>query len=80
MLHYYLHTRDEPLSWADVEALPFYLFGSGVLIALAYVWMHLRTETEASLFKGALIFGILGLRYILAEREPDRERGAGTPA
>lgn len=78
MLHYYLETRDEPLGWTDVEALPFYLFGAGTLIALAYVWMHLETETETALFKAAMIFGIVGLRYMLTSREPNDSRSAET--
>jgi hypothetical protein len=78
VLHYYLDTREEPLGWTDVEALPFYLFGAGVVVALVYVWMHLETETETALFKVAMIFGILGLRYMLGGREPNAARSAET--
>mgnify|MGYP004500576369 CR=1 FL=1 len=71
MLHYYLATRDEPLSWADVEALPFYIFAAIIVAGLVRVWLGIDSELESALFKSVLILMMLGLRYLLFDYEQE---------
>jgi lysozyme family protein len=53
----------EPLSWKDIEALPYYVFGALALVGTVYALSDAGPVLQTTLAKAVLIFGMIGLRY-----------------
>lgn len=69
MLDYALVADAEPLSWRDIEALPFYVFGALAVAGSAYALADAGPVLQATMAKAILIFGMIGLRQAWIGRE-----------
>lgn len=65
----------EPLSWRDVEALPYYAAAALTLAGFLQLLSGLGPELQDMTVKAALVTGILVARHALLGRELTR-RGA----
>lgn len=53
----------EPLTWRDIEALPYYVFGALAVAGTIYVLADAGPILQTTLAKAILILGMIGLRH-----------------
>jgi hypothetical protein len=63
MLERALVSDAEPLSWRDIEALPYYAFGILAVIGTFYALADVGPVLQSTTAKAILILGMVGLRH-----------------
>ncbi|UAK26182.1 hypothetical protein [Sphingomonas nostoxanthinifaciens] len=63
-----MHPHPAPLSWRDIEALPFIMLGMLALGAVAYALTYAGPALQADTIKVASIAALLGLRHAVLGR------------
>lgn len=71
VLHYLVENKDDPITWRDVEALPY--FGFVILLVIGVVRIHqqLSPVLSGEFLKAAGIVVLLGLRHLLTRSGDD---------
>ncbi|KTT70953.1 hypothetical protein [Sphingomonas endophytica] len=71
MLNYLVENKDDPITWRDVEALPF--VGFAILLAIGVVRIHqqLSPVLSGEFLKAAGIVILLGVRHLLTRSDDD---------
>jgi hypothetical protein len=63
----HLYGHDEPLSWRDIEALPFYLAAALLAFFLVHGLMDEGLALRLGALKGMAIVGMLGLYQVWSD-------------
>jgi hypothetical protein len=61
----------EPMSWRDIEALPFYLAGALAAFAIVHGLAESGPALQSSSIKAVVMMGMLGLYQLWSDIAPE---------